>query len=537
MRETISVQGAKEHNLKNVTVEIPRNQLVIVTGVSGSGKSSLAFDTIYAEGQRRYLESMSTFAKKFIDQLKKPNVDFVIGLSPVVSIEQKTTVRNPRSTVGTMTDIADYLRMLYATLGTPHCPYCGQEVPVKTNKQLLEHVLALPKGTEVEIRAPALKFYSEDWAYLFDDVRNKGYRKVYIDGRLVDTSKELELDEDEHYQVDVLVDHLAVHADAEKQILASLEHGQLIGEGFISLHIILPPGSAEVDEPGAEVDSLVRGKKRLPTVHFYDDFACPTHGIVMGEVEPHYFSFNLPSGSSSCVTCLGLGTYRQVHPSLLVVDRNKGIRAGAFAKEALNYDKNNWTGRIIYSLAQHYGFSLDTPFKDLPPEVVDLLFYGTKGEKFPILLPEGATVGSKHEGREMRFGGIINHIDRTYRRYRKEGTFNHWMEEWLKKVMVEHICPDCGGKRLKPQRLWVKVQGKTIHELGEMKFEDLVEFLKQVPLPAKKRRMGEQIIHELDPPAGAAAGYWPGLPEPQPLFQHALRRQVAAHPPVLADRF
>ena len=484
MRETITVQGAKEHNLKDITVDIPRNQLVVITGVSGSGKSSLAFDTVYAEGQRRFLESMSTFAKKFVSQLKRPNVDFVMGLSPVISIEQKTTVRNPRSTVGTMTDIYDYLRMLYATIGVAHCPYCGCTVPVKNSKQMLEHLLTLPKGTEVEIRAPVFRFYGEDYDYLFDDVRTKGYRRVYIDGKLADISQELTLDEEEHYQFDVVVDRFAVQPGKDKELLASLEHGQLLGEGFISVHIV-----------GGPVEALQLGQGESP--HFYHDFACPQHGVVMGEVEAHYYSFNLPSGSSSCPTCLGLGKYRQVHPDLLVVDYNRGIRSGAFAKEALNYDKNNWTGRVIYSLAEHYGFSLDTPFKDLPPEIVDIVFYGTKGEKFKLVLPEGATVGERHIGREIRFGGIINRIERQYRRYRKEGVFNHWMEEWLKKVMVEHVCPDCEGKRLKQQRFLVTVGGKDIHTLAEMPFEALIHHLEQVDIPIEKRKAGTQIIKEV----------------------------------------
>ncbi|RPJ49518.1 MAG: excinuclease ABC subunit UvrA, partial [Chloroflexi bacterium] len=492
MRETILVQGAKEHNLKNVTVEIPRNQLVVVTGVSGSGKSSLAFDTVYAEGQRRYLESMSTFTKKFIAQLKKPKVDFVVGLSPVISIEQKTSVRNPRSTIGTMTDIYDYIRMMYATIGVAHCPYCGHAVAVKNPRQLLERVLALPEGTEVEIRAPAFKYYGEDYAYLFDDARTKGYRRAYINGQLVDPSQELNLDEDETYRIDLLVDRFVVRLEMEKQILSSLEHGLLLGEGFISLHVVGDPPVQLGRLPGKQ-----GGKKSLSLEQFYTDVCCPEHGVVMGEVEPHYFSFNLPSASSSCATCLGLGTYRQVHPDLLIVDPNKSVRNGAFAKEALNFDKNNWTGRIVYSVAQHYGFSLDIPFKDMSPEAVEILFYGTKGEKFKIVLPEGATVGTQHAGREMRFGGIISHIERSYRRYRKEGIFNHWMEEWLKKVMVEHVCPDCGGKRLKPQRFLVTVGGKTIHELGEMIYADLVAFLEQVQVPARKKEAGDQIIHEI----------------------------------------
>jgi excinuclease ABC subunit A len=241
MRDTIIVKGAKEHNLQNIDVDIPRNKLVIVTGVSGSGKSSLAFDTVYAEGQRRFLESLSVFAKKFVSQLKKPNVDFVMGLSPVISIEQKTTIRNPRSTVGTMTDIYDYLRMLFATIGVAHCPYCEgfdtrttqpkRVVPMKSAEQMLEHLLALPEGTEVEIRAPVFKFYGEDYAYLFDDVRSKGHRQVIINGKSYDISKELELDEERTYQIDVVVDRFIIRSGIDKQVLASLDHGLVVGEG------------------------------------------------------------------------------------------------------------------------------------------------------------------------------------------------------------------------------------------------------------------------------------------------------------------
>jgi excinuclease ABC subunit A len=479
MRETISVKGAKEHNLKNIDVDIPRNQLVVVTGVSGSGKSTLAFDTVYAEGQRRFLESLSAYSRKFVAQLKKPKVDFVMGLSPVLSIEQKTTVRNPRSTVGTMTDIYDYLRMLYATIGLAHCPYCQREVPVKHPKQMLEHLLSLREGTEVEIRAPVFKFYGEDYAYLFDDVRTKGYRRIRIDGELVDISQEIALDERETYQFEAVIDRFLIKEGLDKQVLASLDHGLLMGEGFLSFHILNPEHA------------------RLDHETFYADFACPDHGVVMGEVEPHYFSFNLPSASSSCVTCLGLGTYRQVHPDLLVPDKSRSIREGAFVSAAFKYDKNLWDGRIMYSLAQHYGFSLDTPFQDLPDKIVDILFYGSRGEKFKIVLPYGATVGAKHVGKMMSFGGLINRIERHYRRYRKEGVHQHWMEEYLKKVMVEYVCPDCGGKRLKPQRFLVTIGDKTIHELGELPFEGLIDFLGQITIPAKKKEAGTQIVNEI----------------------------------------
>jgi len=507
MRDSITVKGAKEHNLKNIDIDIPRNQLVVITGVSGSGKSTLAFDTVYAEGQRRFLESLSAYSRKFVSQLKKPNVDFVMGLSPVISIEQKTLIRNPRSTVGTMTDIYDYVRMLFATIGVAHCPYCERIVPVKNTRQMLEHLLALPQGSEVEIRAPVYKFYGEDYAYLWDDVRSKGYRWVRIadapldtaqdapldaaqdapfggaGDRLCDISQEMALDEERTYRIEVVVDRFVLRHDRDlsldKQVLATLDHGLLVGEGFLGFHILNP------DQVGTSNSA------------FYADFACPEHGVLMGEVEPHYYSFNLPSSSSSCVTCLGLGTYRQVHPDLLVPDKTRSIRAGAFVPAAFKYDKNLWDGRIIYSLAQHYGFSLDTPFQNLPPNIVELLFYGTRGEKFEIVLPEGATIGARHIGKRVAFSGIIKRIERRYRRYRKDGLHQHWMEEWLKKVMVEHTCRDCGGRRLKRQRFLVTVGGENIHQLGEMPLEGLISFLKQVPRPARNREAGTQIVKEI----------------------------------------
>jgi excinuclease ABC subunit A len=483
MQDTITVKGAREHNLKSIDVDIPRNKLVVITGVSGSGKSSLAFDTVYAEGQRRFLESLSAYSRKFVAQLKRPNVDFVTGLSPVLSIEQRTAVRNPRSTVGTMTDIYDYLRMLFATSGVAHCPYCRREVPVKSPQQILDHLLSLPEGTEVDIRAPVFKFFGEDNDYLFDDVRTKGYRRLYIDGQFHDMSQALELDEEQAYQIDVVIDCFTVRPNTEKQILASLQHGLLIGEGFLSIHE-LRSQAAGLAEPAGHED-------------FHTRFGCPEHGVVMGEVEPHYFSFNLPSGSSSCLTCLGLGTYRQVHPDLLVPDRSRSIREGAFVEAAFKYDKNLWDGRIMYSLAQQYDFSLDTPFRELPDAIVDILLYGTRGEKIRIVLPDGATLGAEHIGREIRYGGIINRIERRYRRYRKDGVHNHWMEEYLKKVMVEHVCPDCGGKRLKPQRFLVTVGRRTIHELGQLPLEDLSVFLDGVTIPTRNRAAGTQIVKEI----------------------------------------
>ncbi|MCZ6677880.1 MAG: excinuclease ABC subunit UvrA, partial [Candidatus Poribacteria bacterium] len=478
MRETISVKGARENNLQNIDVEIPRDKLVVVTGMSGSGKSSLAFDTVYAEGQRRFLESMSTYAKRFIAQLKKPDVDFVMGLSPVVSIEQKTISMNPRSTIGTMTDLYDYMRMLFVTIGISHCRHTGVEVPIRTPHQMMERMLAMPEGTEIEIRAPVFKIYGEDYTYLFDDIRTKGYRRVRIDDKLHDISEEIELDEGKTYHIDAIVDKFVIKPDIDKQILASLENGLVIGEGFLSFHILNP----EIVEHN--------------TSAFYDGFCAGEHHIVMGEMHPRYFTFNEPE--SACVTCSGLGTYLQVHPDLLVPDKTRSIAGGAFVREAFNYDVDRWDGRMMYSMAQHFGFDLDAPFKDLPDEVVDFLFYGTKGEKFKVLLPEGAKqTNSRHIGREIRFDGIINRIERHYRRYRQQGTAHSGMEEYLRKVMVEHTCPDCDDTKLKGQRLLVTINGMNIYELGEMHLQELKDFLERIEIAEKKREAGTRIIKEL----------------------------------------
>ncbi len=479
MRQTVAVKGARENNLKDIELEIPRDQLVVVTGISGSGKSSLAFDTVYAEGQRRFLESMSTYAKRFITQLKKPDVDFIDGLSPVVSIEQKTITMNPRSTVGTMTDLQDYLRMLFATIGIAHCPYCGVEIPIRSHHQILERMLALPEDTEVEIHAPVFKIYGEDYDYLFDDIRTKGCRHVRIDGIEHDISEEIELDPEEEYDLQVIVDKFYVKKDIDKQVLASLEHAMLVGEGFMRFDVALPED--------AEADAIQQ----------LEGFGCPKHGVIMAELGPHHFTFNEPSGA--CVTCSGLGTYLQVHPNLLVPDKTRSIAGGAFVHQAFNYDPDRWDGRTMYSLAAHYGFDLDAPFADLPENIIDILYHGTHGEEFPIRQPEGARpVEKRHLGRKIRFDGIVTRIDRHYRHYRKRGEAHSGMEEYLRKVMVERTCPDCNGAKLKRQRLLVTIEGQTIHEVGELHFEELRDFLFAITdIPEKQREAGNRVISEL----------------------------------------
>jgi excinuclease ABC subunit A len=476
MRDTITVKGARENNLKNVDVEIPREKLVVLTGLSGSGKSSLAFETIYAEGQRRFLESLSAFSRKFVTQLKKPDVDFIYGLSPVISIEQKSVSQNPRSTVGTMTDIFDYFRVLFTTSGTPRCLRCERDVPVRTPVQIAEHILTLPQNTVVEIDAPIFKIYGEDYPYLLGEIRGKGYRRLRVDDDLVDISGELELDEARDYALEVVVDTVVVKPEIFKNLVVSLENGLRVGEGFLRVRVLTPEGVDDLDA-------------------FYADFGCPEHHVTMGEVEPFFFSFNV--ASSACPTCLGLGVYLRVHPDLLIPDPTRSIRGEAFVPQVLKWDKNNWTTRLMYSLARHYGFALDIPWQDLPPSVVDIILYGTRGERFPIVLPEGATKGEEHVGKLFRYDGVINEIERRYRHYRRNMVAHTWMEEYIKKLMVEHICPDCLGTRLKRQRLLVTVGGKHIIELGNLTLAELRDFLAGMPPLKRNRGAGEQILREI----------------------------------------
>ena len=347
-RTTIAVQGARVHNLKNISLEIPRDSLIVVTGLSGSGKSSLAFDTIYAEGQRRYMESLSSYAKRFVAQVTKPDVDFVFGLSPVISIEQKTLTNNPRSTVGTMTDIASYLNLLFATIGEPHCPRTGEPTPSRTSSQILEAILSLPEGTEIELRAPVFKVYGEDLDFVFTEVRKKGCRRLIIDGRPVDISDRVELDESDVRNMDAVVDRFVVSRKHEKAIKAGIASTLLVGDGLLQVHIVKGAGKAE-------------------SQRFYDGLCSATHHFVYGDIAPEFFVFNNPE--SACRTCGGLGVDKLTHPELLIPDPKRSILGGCFVREAFKYNPDTWDGRVMYSLSKALEFSLDTPWKDLPETV------------------------------------------------------------------------------------------------------------------------------------------------------------------------
>jgi excinuclease ABC subunit A len=489
-RTTIGVQGARVHNLKNISVEIPRDSLTVVTGLSGSGKSSLAFDTIYAEGQRRYLESLSSYAKRFIAHVAKPDVDFVYGLSPVISIEQKTLTSNPRSTVGTMTDIASYLNLLFATIGQAHCPRTGEPVPSRTSSQILEAMLSLPEGAEIELRAPVFPIYGEDLDVLFAEVRKKGCRRMIIDGKAVDLADRLDLDRSDDTQaadtdiapsskmhLDAIVDRFIAGRKHEKAIKAGIAATLLVGDGLLQVHVGKGAGKSEA-------------------ARFYKESSSATHHFIYGDIGPEYFMFNNPE--SACRTCGGLGVDKLTHPDLLIPDPQRSILGGCFVREAFKYNPDTWDGRIMYSLSQALEFPLDCPWKDLPEPAREAILYGIGDSKIPIATPPDAKVRrDDQEGRQIGFHGIARRIERYYRRYRQRGEANSRMEAWLDKVMVERTCPDCSGARVRATRLLFTINGRNIYDLGQLHFDELHEFLGSVKASGRGADAGRHVLKEI----------------------------------------
>jgi excinuclease ABC subunit A len=476
-RTSVAVQGARVHNLKNISLEIPRDRLIVITGLSGSGKSSLAFDTIYAEGQRRYMESLSSYAKRFVAQVAKPDVDFVFGLSPVISIEQKTLTSNPRSTVGTMTDIASYLNLLYATIAQPHCPRTGEPTPSRSASQIREAILSLPEGAEIELRAPVFKVYGEELDFVFTEIRKKGCRWAIVDGVRMDISADLALDDAAVRDIDVVVDRFVVSRKHEKAIKAGIASTLLVGDGLLQVHVL-------------------KGASRTEAARFYDSLCSPTHHLVYGEIAPEYFMFNNPE--SACRTCGGLGVDKLTHPELLVPDPQRSILGGCFVREAFKYNPDTWDGRMMYSLATALQFPLDSPWETLPEAARDAILYGIDPRRIPMLTPPDAkTRREEHEGRDVGFHGIARRIERHYRRYRQRGEANSRMEEWLDKVMVERTCPDCDGARVRSTRLLFTVGGKTIYELGQLHFDELQAFLASVKPAGRGADAGRQVLKEI----------------------------------------
>ena len=477
MRTSIRVQGARVHNLKNITVEIPRDQLTVVTGLSGSGKSSLAFDTVYAEGQRRYMESLSTYAKRFIAQVEKPDVDFVFGLSPVVSIEQKTIARNPRSTVGTLTDISSYLNLLFATIGEGFCPYTDEPVPIKTSGQILEALLALPNGAEVELQVPVFQVYGETPEFIFNEVRKLGCRFVDIDGERVDLTDNVPEALPGDPKITAVVDRLAIGPEVERQLKAAIEHALRVGDSLMSA-------------------AVVGGVPKSEARKFARRFGSLEHALVYGDIVPDFFMFNNPE--SACRTCGGIGTDKRTHPALLITNPERSIREGCFLRDVGNYKPDTHRGYTIYSLAQEKGFSLDTPWRELSEEARQLLLYGTRGEALKLRIPPEAKVRRENWLRwAYPFQGIAGGIERHYRRYRQRDVPNSGMEAWLDRVMVEHTCPDCQGRRLRATRMKFRVAGRTIDDFGTMNFDELRPLLANIEPAGPRAQAGAQILREI----------------------------------------
>ncbi len=471
------MQGARVHNLKDISVEIPRDQLVVVTGLSGSGKSSLAFDTIYAEGQRRYMESLSTYAKRFIAQVTKPDVDFVFGLSPVVSIEQKTIARNPRSTVGTLTDVASYLNLLYATIADAECPHTGEPTPIRTSSQIVEAILALPEGAEIELHAPIFEVYGEEPEFIFNEVRKLGCRYVDIDGDRVDLSSDVPSSIAPDARMTAVVDRLTLTGDVEKQLKAAVLHTLRVGDCLMTVKV-------------------VAGVAKKTVGSFTKSFGSKTLALVFGDVAPDFFMFNNPE--SACRTCGGIGTDKRTHRDLLITNPERSIREGCFLKDAFNYRPDNHRAYTLYSLSEVYGFDLDTPWQDLSEEVREVVLYGTGGRPIDLKVPPDAKERKENWlKRPYVFPGIAGGIERHYRWYRQRDVANSGMEAWLDRVMVDHICPDCEGSRLRASRLCFRIDGKTIDDLGRMNFDELRPFLASVEPEGVNATAGKQVLGEI----------------------------------------
>jgi len=458
------IKGARAHNLKNINVELPRDKLIVFTGLSGSGKSSLAFDTIYAEGQRRYMESLSSYARQFLGQMDKPDVDLIEGLSPAISIDQKTTSKNPRSTVGTVTEIFDYLRLLYARIGIPHCPVCGREIRQQTVDEIVDRILTLPQGTRIQLMAPIVRGRKGQYQKELEAARKSGYARVRVDGSLYDLMENIELDKNKKHTIEVVVDRLVVKEDIRSRLADSVETATALSDGLLTVDVV----------DGEELT-------------FSRNYACPDHGVSVEELEPRMFSFNNPFGA--CPKCTGLGIFMAMDPDRIVPDPSLSVRQGCFPGSGWNYKDGGTIAKMYFDgLAAHYGFSLDTPFKDLPKEIREVLLYGTKGEKLKMSYTREYGSGTHYTA----FEGVLNNMQRRYNE-----TTSDWAREELEQYMSQVPCPDCHGRRLKPESLAVTVGGMNIMDLCDMTVEDMLSFITDLPLTDRERFIGARILKEI----------------------------------------
>ena len=464
-QQFIKIRGANEHNLKNVSLDIPRDKMVVLTGLSGSGKSSLAFDTIYAEGQRRYMESLSSYARQFLGQMEKPNVESIEGLSPAISIDQKSTNRNPRSTVGTVTEIYDYFRLLYARIGIPHCPKCGREIKKQTVDQMTDQIMGLPEGTRIQLLAPVVRGKKGTHAKLLERAKKSGYVRVRVDGNLYELSEEITLDKNIKHNIEIIVDRLIIRDGMEKRLSSSIEAVLGLAEGLLVVDVI--------------------GQEEL---HFSQNFACPDCGISIEEIEPRSFSFNNPFGA--CPVCFGLGYKMEFDEELMIPDKSLSINEGAIAVTGWQScaDKSSFTNAILRALCEEYHFDLDTPFEAYSQEVHDILIYGTNGKEVKVHYK-----GQRGEGvYDVAFEGLIKNVERRYRE-----TGSETMRAEYESFMQITPCRECGGQRLKKSALAVTVGGKNISEITAMSITKLKEFLDTIELAETQQMIAGQLLREI----------------------------------------
>ncbi|MCF2675052.1 excinuclease ABC subunit UvrA [Pseudoflavonifractor phocaeensis] len=465
MQNFIEIKGARENNLKNIDLTIPRDKLVVLTGLSGSGKSSLAFDTIYAEGQRRYVESLSSYARMFLGQMEKPDVDYIDGLSPAISIDQKTTSKNPRSTVGTVTEIYDYLRLLWARVGTPHCPICGKEIKQQTIDQIIDQVLALPEATRIQVMAPVIRGKKGEHAKIFEDARRSGYVRCRVDGIAYDLSEEIKLEKNKKHNIEIVVDRLVIQEDIARRLTDSVEVASNLAGGLVVINVV-----------GEDRDIL-----------FSQNYACEDCGVSIEELTPRMFSFNNPFGA--CPTCTGLGSQLKVDPDLVIPNKNLSILEGAITASGWNNIKSDGISRMYFdALAKKYRFKLDTPVKDLPKEVLDVILYGTKGEELILHYDQPRGKGTLHQA----FEGICNNLERRYKETQSDA-----VRKELEDCMSQSPCPTCHGRRLRRESLAVTVGGIDIDTFCHKSVTEALDFMEHLELTETQQMIAAQILKEI----------------------------------------
>ena len=466
MPKMIQIRGARVHNLKNISLDIPRDQFVVLTGLSGSGKSSLAFDTLYAEGHRRFVESLSSYARMFLGQLDKPDVDSIEGLSPAIAIDQKTTSKNPRSTVGTVTEIYDYLRLLYARIGVPHCPVCGKEIRQQTTDQIIDRILALPQGSRFVILAPIVRAQKGMHEKVFADAKKRGYVRVRVDGNLYDLSEEIVLDKNKKHNIEIVVDRLVLREGMEARLADSVENALAVADGHLIVQTAPREGEGEAQE-----------------LEFSQSYACEEHGVSFGELEPRMFSFNNPVGA--CPHCSGLGEMQRIAVNRLIPNKKLSLRGGAIAVNGFKtLEEESWNGPLFAAVGERHGFSLDTPVEEFTPEQYDLLMYGTGEETYQIQ----RWFGREEHHQKTKFEGLVAMIDNRAKM---------WGNEYYDQFIEAAPCPECGGRRLSPTMLAVTVGGLNIYEFCALSVEKSLDFLNKLELTPSEQKIAAEILKEI----------------------------------------